>query len=82
MCAWILCPAIPSIELYSMMRSANFLKMTFFFVSCMSSVASRKAVCSFVFMRLNSSDKNEHKLAGVVGVDKMLSRKSPMISGM
>jgi len=65
-----------------MMRSANLLKMAVFFVSCMSSVAIRKAVCSFVLMRVKSLHKNEYNPAGAVETDKTLSRKSPMMSGM
>ncbi len=65
-----------------MMRSANLLKMAVFFESCMSSVAIRKAVCSLVLMRVKSLHRNEYRPAGSVETDRMLSRKSPMISGM
>jgi len=77
-----LCPAMSSTELYSMMRSANRLNTAVFFVSCMSSVASRKAVCLFALMRVKSLHKNEYKPAGAVETARTLSRKSPIISGM
>ena len=48
----------------------------------MSSVASRNAVCSLVLMRVKSLHKNEYRPAGSVETDSMLSRKSPMISGI
>ena len=80
--ASILCPVMSSAGLYSIMRSANLFSIAVFFVSCMSSVASKNAVCSFVRMRVKSLHKNEYSPAGDVETDKTLSRKSPMISGM
>ena len=65
-----------------MMRSANLFNIAVFFASCMSSVTSRKAVCSLVLIRVKSLHKNEYKPAGAVETDRTLSRKSPMISGM
>ena len=79
--ASILRPAMSSIELYSIIRSANLFIMAVFFWSCMSSVTSRKAVCSFVRMRVKSLHKNEYNPAGAVETDSTLSRKSPMING-
>ena len=80
--ASILCPAMSSTELYSMMRSANLRSMAVFVLSCISSVASRKAVCSFVLMRVKSLHRNEYRPAGAVETDRTLSRKSPMMSGI
>ena len=48
-----------SVALYSMVTSANRLSVAVFFESCMSSVARRKAVCSFVLILVKSLHRNE-----------------------
>ena len=52
-------PAMSSVALYSMTTSANRLSMAVFVESCMSSVARRKAVCSFVLILVKSLHRNE-----------------------